>query len=317
MKICCFANAEDTGLTELPHGTHGQLDPSCAWVDVEAYEDAELVDWLKTLGFSREALRVCARKYSATHVSVFRDEVFFGMPALASDIGSERVALTFLCRPDLCITMHRQPVEGLARTAAHLTRETDHAYTDTSSLVGALMAGLSVRAVDAVDEIRMGVLGMMERMDRDPEQVEAEDIHGQGISVRTLDGVIGERSVVLDRLEKIQSPALDVSENRDFKAALSDTQYLDRAIERLEKRLADLRVRFAVNQQDRTNRRLTVLTVLSAIFLPLTLMAGIYGMNFQYMPELALRYAYPGLLALMALLAIGMVWYFRTRGWFD
>ena len=61
------------------------------------------------------------------------------------------------------------------------------------------------------------------------------------------------------------------------------------------------------------NRRLGTLTVLSAIFMPLTLIAGIYGMNFEAMPELRWRYGYPAALGAMALVAAGLGWYFRTR----
>ena len=75
-------------------------------------------------------------------------------------------------------------------------------------------------------------------------------------------------------------------------------------------------ISIADNQQDRTNQRLAVLTVISAIFLPLTLLAGIYGMNFDVMPELHYRYAYPLVIGLMVAVAIGMILYFRTRGWF-
>jgi magnesium transporter len=48
----------------------------------------------------------------------------------------------------------------------------------------------------------------------------------------------------------------------------------------------------------------------ASIFIPLTFMTGIYGMNFEYMPELQKQWAYPALLVLMALTAGGMVLYF-------
>jgi magnesium transporter len=69
--------------------------------------------------------------------------------------------------------------------------------------------------------------------------------------------------------------------------------------------------------QDRTSRRLAVLTVLSAVFLPLTLLAGIYGMNFQVMPELTYPWGYPAVLTLMVAIGVGMILFFRSRGWFD
>jgi magnesium transporter len=65
----------------------------------------------------------------------------------------------------------------------------------------------------------------------------------------------------------------------------------------------------------RTNDVMKTLAVLSAIILPLTLIAGIYGMNFENMPELHSRYGYFLTLAAMALLTIVLLIYFWRRGW--
>jgi magnesium transporter len=58
-----------------------------------------------------------------------------------------------------------------------------------------------------------------------------------------------------------------------------------------------------------------VLTVMASIFIPLTFLAGIYGMNFQHMPELTHPWAYPALLGIMGVVALGMLWFFRRKGW--
>ncbi|GJL59117.1 MAG: hypothetical protein NPIRA03_19740 [Nitrospirales bacterium] len=57
--------------------------------------------------------------------------------------------------------------------------------------------------------------------------------------------------------------------------------------------------------------------MISAIFMPLTLIAGIYGMNFPNMPELQMPYGYFILLGLMAVLGRGLGIFFYVRGWFD
>jgi magnesium transporter len=66
----------------------------------------------------------------------------------------------------------------------------------------------------------------------------------------------------------------------------------------------------------RTNEIVRTLTVFSAIFLPLTFIVGIYGMNFQHMPELGWQLAYPALLLVMTLVAGGLLLYFKRRGYF-
>jgi magnesium transporter len=68
-------------------------------------------------------------------------------------------------------------------------------------------------------------------------------------------------------------------------------------------------------QNQRLNEVMKVLTVIATIFIPLTFIASIYGMNFKHMPELEARWGYPAVLGLMLLTAGGMVAYFRRRGW--
>ena len=64
----------------------------------------------------------------------------------------------------------------------------------------------------------------------------------------------------------------------------------------------------------RQNRIMTLLTVVTSIFLPLTLIAGWYGMNFRYMPELEWRYSYPALIAIsIAIVVICIVWFKRKK----
>jgi magnesium transporter len=65
----------------------------------------------------------------------------------------------------------------------------------------------------------------------------------------------------------------------------------------------------------RTNEVMRVLTIFSAFFLPLTFIVGVYGMNFDFMPELHRRWAYPAVIGLMAGISAAIYTWFRRRGW--
>ena len=67
---------------------------------------------------------------------------------------------------------------------------------------------------------------------------------------------------------------------------------------------------------NRTNEIMRVLTVIATLFIPLTFIVGVYGMNFDVMPELHWRYGYLAVWILMLGVAFGMYWYFRRRGIF-
>lgn len=66
---------------------------------------------------------------------------------------------------------------------------------------------------------------------------------------------------------------------------------------------------------NRTNEVMKVLTIVATIFIPLTFLAGIYGMNFEHMPELHTRWGYPFIWVTMAAMAGGMLVFFWKRGW--
>ena len=66
---------------------------------------------------------------------------------------------------------------------------------------------------------------------------------------------------------------------------------------------------------NKTNEIMKVLTMIATVFIPLTFIVGIYGMNFEFMPELKMTWAYPSLLLLMGVIAVFMVVYFRRKKW--
>jgi magnesium transporter len=65
----------------------------------------------------------------------------------------------------------------------------------------------------------------------------------------------------------------------------------------------------------RSNEIMKVLTLMTSVFVPPTFIAGVYGMNFSDMPELNVSGAYPVILFVMVFMIMGMLWYFRRRGW--
>ncbi|MDR3335519.1 MAG: magnesium/cobalt transporter CorA [Treponema sp.] len=69
------------------------------------------------------------------------------------------------------------------------------------------------------------------------------------------------------------------------------------------------------SMSNRMNKVMKVLTIISTIFIPLTFIAGVYGMNFTHMPELDSPYAYPITWGIMVLIALGMVLFFKRRHW--
>lgn len=78
---------------------------------------------------------------------------------------------------------------------------------------------------------------------------------------------------------------------------------------------SDLTDTYISSVSNRMNEVMKVLTLIGTIFIPLTFLAGVYGMNFRYMPEIDLRWAYPAFWLLCTILTIVMLLFFRRRNW--
>ncbi|MCE4047713.1 MULTISPECIES: magnesium/cobalt transporter CorA [Bacillaceae] len=79
---------------------------------------------------------------------------------------------------------------------------------------------------------------------------------------------------------------------------------------------ADIRDSYLSLNSHQTNNVMKVLTIITSIFSPLTFIAGIYGMNFEHMPELSWRYGYLFSLTFMIVLGVIMILWFKRKGWF-
>lgn len=86
-------------------------------------------------------------------------------------------------------------------------------------------------------------------------------------------------------------------------------------VETIRDMLASMFDLYQSTLSNRMNAIMKVLTIISTIFIPLTFIAGVYGMNFRYMPELEWQYGYPAVWALMLVMVSGMFIFFKRKGW--
>jgi len=92
-------------------------------------------------------------------------------------------------------------------------------------------------------------------------------------------------------------------------------QVLD-SVDTMREVLSSLVDIYLSNASIKMNEIMKVLTIISTIFIPLTFIAGVYGMNFRSMPEIEWTYGYPAALGLMLIVALGLVLYFKRKKWF-
>jgi magnesium transporter len=120
---------------------------------------------------------------------------------------------------------------------------------------------------------------------------------------------------MINRFEKSESNLLDPSINIYFRDVYDHTIQVVESVETFRDMLSGVLDIYLSSVSNKMNEVMKVLTIIATIFIPLTFVAGIYGMNFENMPELTWQYGYLGVWILMVVLTIVMIRYFRKKDW--
>lgn len=120
---------------------------------------------------------------------------------------------------------------------------------------------------------------------------------------------------VISILEKGESVLIDKSTNIYLRDIYGHTIQVMDTVETLRDVISGTLDVYLSSVSNKMNEIMKVLTIIATIFIPLTFIAGVYGMNFQYMPELKWVWAYPLILSVMLIIGIVMVIFFKKRKW--
>jgi magnesium transporter len=123
-----------------------------------------------------------------------------------------------------------------------------------------------------------------------------------------------QREVVL-RLARNEVPIGTPADAMAFRDVYDHLQRFTDLLENYRELTTSVQDAYLTVTNNRLNEVMKFLTVFTAVLMPLTVITGVYGMNFEHMPELHWRWGYPLALAVMLATALGMVRYFRWRGW--
>jgi magnesium transporter len=120
---------------------------------------------------------------------------------------------------------------------------------------------------------------------------------------------------LVNGLERSESALIEESLSIYIRDLYDHTVQVVDTIETMREMVSGMLDIYLTSASNRMNEVMKVLTIMASIFIPLTFIAGIYGMNFERMPELHERWGYPVTLILMLVVAISMIIYFKRRKW--
>jgi magnesium transporter len=120
---------------------------------------------------------------------------------------------------------------------------------------------------------------------------------------------------VISSMERGESVLIRESTGIYLRDVYDHTIHVIDTIETFRDLLSGLLDLYISSVSNKMNEIMKVLTIIATIFIPLTFIAGVYGMNFRYMPELEWRFGYHTILLVMLIIGVGMAIYVRKRRW--
>ncbi len=289
------------------------------WVDAVG-DPSEIDTWrrkvLKRIGASAFVERAVFNPIEAASVVSTGRGVYFEIPALIADRDDPIVYVNGLVLENLLVTWRFGTIDGIDALLDGLKSPTDLPWvTTTSDLVAALCVNFSTDLFKASQDLRRRIDMISEEASGD-DDIDGTELDAANSRLHVIDVVAGDYSHVFPMLRDSDSKALDLGgDHSRIQIAAVGADAIGRRVSLYYERVAQLRQQQVQDISDKTNRRLGMLSVMSAIFLPLTLLTGIFGMNFQHMPSLTWSWAYPALLLLMATTATALWVYFKKADW--
>lgn len=292
--------------------------PAFTWIDVYDPALEELLELARRYGLHETSVEDCLDpEHLPKHERI--GETTFLILRVFDPQSSERAAnvqqltrkIALFLRHDLAITIHRVDLPLMQDLRHRFAGQGPEATCTPLELLGALVRGALASyekpltaAEEAVDQFEEGLFRAGEETPSLPR------IHYLKRRVSLMKRMLWHTVGIAQRLtptgERTQPVYQDLRENAE-----SYHFWADELLEEVNN-LLGIHVAMASH---RTNEVMRVLTVFSAFFLPLTFIVGVYGMNFDWMPELRERWGYPAALGLMTIVSLVIFIWFRRRGW--
>jgi len=156
---------------------------------------------------------------------------------------------------------------------------------------------------------------MEDELITNPSPVTLQSIHNLKREIITLRKSVWPLREVINKLQRIEVPIIKNTTKIYLRDVYDHTIQIIDTIESYRDIISGMLDIYLSSISNRMNEIMKVLTIISTIFIPLTFLAGVYGMNFKYMPEIEAPLAYPLLWIIMIIITIIMVIFFRRKKW--
>ena len=290
------------------------LEDTWYWIDFYNPDDSEVAFLKELLNFHHLAIEDCLHFLQRPKMDYYEDHTFFVIQSLNQQTLQKEEVNIFLGR-NYIVTFHKNTSPEIDEIWERICCTSNIDKWCPSHVLYQVIDGV----VDNYFPIFYRIDDILNEIDENSQQRAMETLLKSLFDTRrdllSLRHTVAPMRDLTYRMINSQRLTMIEHKKEYFLDIHDHLLKLTEMIEEDREFTTDIRDSYLSLNSHETNRVMKVLTIITTIFMPLTFIAGIYGMNFRYLPELTWRYGYFQTLAIMFIIGFGMFKWFQKKGW--
>jgi len=291
-----------------------------SWINVDGVHQVDIVEKIGThFGLHPLVMEDIAHTYQRPKMEDFDSYIYLVLKMLqfdedTSDVSSEQVSI--ILGPGFVLSFQEAEGDTFDAVRERLRNSKGRIRSSGSSyLAYALMDSIVDNYFVVLEKIGEFLEVLEENVIEDPTPAILQDVHGIKKEIIYLRRSVWPLREVIGKLDRSESPLIEEVTLVFLKDIYDHTIRIIETAETYRDITSGIMDVYLSSVSNKMNEVMKTLTIIATIFIPLTFIAGVYGMNFNNMPELAWKWGYPAAWIIMALVSASMLIYFRRKRW--
>ncbi len=290
------------------------------WIQVKGIHQVEVIEEIgRTFNLGSLEMEDIVNTIQPPKIDELDEYIFlvlrsFDYDGVGESLNGEQISLFF--KNNLLITFEESEngilriIKDRLRKGRERVRKKGSDYM-VYSIIDSIVDNYFVVLENLIDKIEV----LEEKLINDPDVTNIAVINQHKKNILLLRRSVWPLREILNSIMKYDEPLLAPDSLPFYKDLYGHVAHAIDIIAMVYEMISDLHGIYLSSVSNRMNQVMKVLTIIATIFIPLTFLAGVYGMNFKFMPELGWRYSYYIVWGIMVLVFIGLLVFFRRKKW--
>jgi magnesium transporter len=288
------------------------------WLDMQDPQDADIALLRDEFHFHPLAIEDAVRHHERPKVDSYDDYYFLIFYAITYDEVTNRLhneAMNLFIGANYIVSVHEGEVSAIDETIKRWQKDEEEFGNDAGALLYALLDTITDDYFPVIDKLADRVEALEEQIFERFQESALQDVFSLKRDLLSIRRIVAPERDVLNVLIRREVPIFERNSILYLQDVYDHIVRITDSIDTYRDLLSSALDAFLSVQSNRLNQIVKILTITSIVLMSDALIAGIYGMNFEFMPELHWPYGYPFALGLMLLVGVGLVLFFRKRKW--